>query len=43
MLPCCYLQKLHVTRIIIDKRQKPKRSHDDETEEDVIHNLPKIH
>ena len=32
-----------VARIIIDKRQKPKRSYDDEDEEDVIHKLSKIH
>ena len=33
-----------VARIIIDKRQKPKRSHDDEgVDDDVIHKLSKIH
>ena len=33
-----------VARIIIDKRQKPKRSHgDDDVDEDVIHKLSKIH
>ena len=32
-----------VARIIIDKRQKPKRSHDEDVEDDVIHKLSKIH
>lgn len=33
-----------VARIIIDKRQKPKRSHDGEgVDEDVINKLSKIH
>ena len=33
-----------VARIIIDKRQKPKRSHEDEgVDEDVIHKLSKIY
>ena len=34
-----------VARIIIDKRQKPKRSYDkgDDVEDDVIHKLSKIH
>ncbi len=33
-----------VARIIIDKRQKPKRSHnDDYVDDDVIHKLSKIH
>ena len=32
-----------VARIIIDKRQKPKRSYDDGVDEDVIQKLSKIH
>ena len=32
-----------VARIIIDKRQKPKRSHDEDVDEDVIHKLLKLH
>ena len=32
-----------VARIIIDKRQKPKRSHENLDDEDVINKLSKIH
>ena len=32
-----------VARIIIDKRQKPKRSYGDDVEDDVIHKLSKMH